>query len=119
MQFLLQKDKEKRLKFAPLQGQTAATILNRHPDIEASDQSVVLVQNYGTQNELLLQRSDAILNIFKEFGGVWRMLCWIRIIPRFIRDALYDWIARNRYKWFGKYSECRLPTPDLEKRFLS
>ena len=64
------------------------------------------------------QKSDAVLEIAKQMGGIWKLLYAFRILPRSFRDGVYDVIARNRYRWFGKRSSCRVPSPHLKKRFL-
>ncbi len=63
-------------------------------------------------------RSDAILRIAKLLGGGYSFLYVFRIIPRFMRDAVYNFIARNRYRWFGKKESCRVPSPELKAKFL-
>ncbi|MDB9848197.1 DCC1-like thiol-disulfide oxidoreductase family protein [Polaribacter sp.] len=64
-------------------------------------------------------KSTAVLKIMNTFGGWWNLtqICWI--VPPFLRNLIYDFIARNRYKWFGKKDHCMCPTPALEKRFLT
>ena len=56
--------------------------------------------------------------IITALGGIWRLAGLLRLVPRFIRDAVYDWIARNRYGWFGKRDSCRLPSPEERAVFL-
>ena len=63
-------------------------------------------------------RSGAALNIALDLGGLWSLAYAFIIVPAFIRDAVYDFVARNRYKWFGKADVCMLPTPELRARFL-
>lgn len=63
-------------------------------------------------------RSDAVLQVIAQLPGAWRLLGVLRICPRLLRDWGYDCIARNRYRLFGKYDQCRLPSPDHERRFL-
>lgn len=63
-------------------------------------------------------RSSAAFEMLRLLGGRWKYLSFLRVIPRFITDAVYSWVSRNRYKWFGKREECILPTPDLRDRFL-
>ena len=65
-----------------------------------------------------LSRSTAALYTFKLLGGFWSLLFAGMILPRFLRDGLYNYIARNRYKWFGKRDSCMIPTPELMSRFL-
>ena len=64
-------------------------------------------------------RSDAILQILRDLGGFWRVVSWLRVIPRPLRNALYDRIARHRYAWFGRYEACRLPTSAESASLLS
>lgn len=63
-------------------------------------------------------RSSAILYILKDLGRFWQLLFVFIIIPKFIRDAIYKIISRNRYKWFGKKEKCLIPSPELKKKFL-
>ncbi len=118
VQLLLKRDKQGVLKFAPLQGPTAAAILKRHPEIEDKTRSVILVQNYNTASESISVRSQAILECLSALGGFWRVVSLLRIIPPFVRDAVYNFIARNRYRWFGKYDECIVPPPEMKERFM-
>ncbi len=118
VQFLLNRDKRGVLKFAPLQGPTAAAILKRHPEIEDNTRSVIFVQNHDSASESVSVRSQAILDCVSTLGGVWRVASWLRIVPLFLRDGFYNFIARKRYRWFGKYDECIVPSPEFSERFL-
>ena len=62
--------------------------------------------------------SDVALNVAKRLGGLWTLFLVFSIIPRSIRDRIYNWIARNRYRWFGEKEQCMIPTPDIKARFL-
>ncbi len=118
VQFLLKRDKQGVLKFAPLQGATAAVILKQHPEIEDNTRSVILVQNHDTASESISVRSQASLECLSALGGFWRVVSVRRIIPPFVRDAVYNFSARNRYRWFGKYDECIVPPPEMKERFM-
>jgi len=118
VQFLLKRDKQGVLKFAPLQGPTAAAILERHPEVTDNTRSVIFVQNHDTASESISVRSQAILECLSALGGFWRVVSGLRIIPGFFRDTIYNFIAANRYKWFGKYEECIVPSPEFRERFL-
>lgn len=118
VQFLLKRDKHGVLKFAPLQGSTAAAILQRHPEITENSRSVILVQNYATSSESISIKSQAVLDCLSALGGFWRVLSLLRIIPPFVRNAVYIVIATNRYKWFGKNEECFVPSANWQDRFL-
>jgi predicted DCC family thiol-disulfide oxidoreductase YuxK len=63
-------------------------------------------------------RSSAVLRIFGDVGIPWSLLMIFRLVPSFLRDAVYDWVARHRYRWFGRYDECPLPSPEQRARFL-
>ena len=109
---LLRMDRKQIFRFAPLQGITAQERLPAQ--MAAAIESIVYLRE-----GVALQRSDAALRILIDLGG-WRAIyrvCYV--VPRFIRDAVYAWVARNRYRWFGKRDACRLPTPEERTRFLA
>lgn len=118
VQFLLAEDSNKRLLYAPLQGESAAAIRLQHPTLTEELSSIVLVQDLGNTQETIYMKTDAVLRLLDEVGGFWRPVSWLRLVPHCVRDTIYDWIARNRYRWFGKYDTCRLPEPEHKKRFL-
>lgn len=111
MDFLLRVDRHARLQFAPLQGETAAELLDRAATTELM--TIVLVDASGRY-----ERSDAILRILGHVGGIWSLARLGVLIPRFLRDALYKWVARHRYGWFGVKETCRMPTPAERGRLL-
>ena len=115
--FVLGRDRSGRIRFAPLQGAFAAGVVKRHPDLTGVD-SLVLVESREDGGERVRVRSDAALRLAVLMGGPWRLLAAFRIVPRAVRDAVYDWVARNRHRWFGRRETCRLPTPDERARFL-
>jgi predicted DCC family thiol-disulfide oxidoreductase YuxK len=65
-----------------------------------------------------VRKSDAILALLDELGGVWRLLAWARVLPRGLRDRAYGVVIRNRYRWFGRYPQCRVPPATVRDRFL-
>ena len=119
VQFLLKRDREGRLRFASLQSDFAATVLQRH-GIDPKDLDTLhVVENYNRSNERVLQRSNAILRAGRELGGLWSASSSIAgIIPRPLRDLVYRFVAGNRYRVFGKYDTCMLPDPKQRSRFL-
>jgi predicted DCC family thiol-disulfide oxidoreductase YuxK len=113
VQFIIKKDKKKQFLFASLQGKTGGGFLKKI-DLPANVfNSFILIEG-----ENIYTKSAAALRIAKQLGGGWKLLYGLMIIPRFIRDAVYNLIAKNRYKWFGKRDECMIPTPELQERFL-
>ena len=110
--FILKHDRKQVFVFAALQGETAQKILGVRPDDDLT--TMVLLEN-GQQ----LRHSDAVLRIAWHLGGIWRVLSWARIILKSLRDLVYNWISRNRLRWFGKKESCRLPTPAERARFLT
>ncbi len=107
---VISRDHDHVLKFAPLQGETAAKIL---PKNETENLDSVVYFKDGK----LFKQSSAIIEIFYDLGGAYKILIIIKIIPAFIRDFIYSIIAKNRYAWFGQRDFCRLPKPE-ERQYL-
>ncbi len=115
VQFLLKRDTRGRLRFASLQSDPGRALLAaRGVSLPEGDpDSIQLVE--GSR---VYTHSDAILRIARHLPGVWKIGALGLVLPRFVRDAVYRWVARNRYRWFGRTEECWLPTPALRARFL-
>jgi predicted DCC family thiol-disulfide oxidoreductase YuxK len=111
--FAIRRDRKNKLKFTPLQGETAAKLLPQH-HIRPSDLSSVIFIDNGKA----YTQSSAAIRICKYLDGGWKLFYGLMIIPKFIRDFFYNIIARNRYRWFGKKESCMIPTPELRRRFL-
>jgi predicted DCC family thiol-disulfide oxidoreductase YuxK len=112
--FLIRRDRHGAFRFAPLQSRIAQTLLHQH-DLEAAEFSSVVV----IDGARVYRRSDAALHALGRLGKGWRVLAVIaRLLPRPLRDAVYDWVAVNRYRWFGQRASCRIPTPQERERFL-
>jgi predicted DCC family thiol-disulfide oxidoreductase YuxK len=118
VQFLLKRDRHDRLRFASLQSDFAATLLKRHGVDHKDLDTVYVVPNHGEANEALLAKSDAFLLFARVLGGVWLIARLGKIIPRPIRNRLYDFVARHRYQVFGKYEACMLPDPRHKHKFI-
>ena len=114
VQFVLLRDKQAHFQFASLQSNFANKILTQHGLKISNFDSIVLIENGK-----VYQRSDAALRIAKQLLGGWKFLYVFIIVPRFIRDAVYNFIAKNRYRWFGKKEECMLPKQEWKQRFLA
>ena len=113
VQFIIQRDKHAIFRFASLQSDEGQVLLKKFNLL--SDQLYSVIFIYGNRYH---QRSRAALEITKRLDGLWPLLYVFILVPPFIRNFIYDWIAKNRYKWFGIRSECMIPTPDMKKRFL-
>lgn len=111
--FAIKRDKEKRLKFASLQGEYAKKILPPLGINQTLVDSVVLVDNGKVYTQ-----SSAAFRICKYLDGGWKLGYGFMIFPKFIRDFLYNILARNRYRWFGKKESCMVPGPGIKERFL-
>ena len=112
--FIIKKDSAAKFKFAPLQSTIGKSLLKNFPDSLEKSDSVVFI-NGG----IYYFKSTAILEIFKTLGRYWKLFYVFILIPKFIRDACYDLVAKSRYKVFGKRETCMVPTPEINKRFLS
>ncbi len=110
---LIKLDKKGVFKFAPLQSEVGQRYLESF-DYQDDLNTVVLICDGR-----LYTKSDAALQTFKHLGGWWRFLRVFTIVPRPIRNAVYDFIAKNRYRWFGKKESCMIPTPEVRARFLA
>jgi len=118
VQFVLKHDKRDRFRFASLQSDLANTLLQRHDRDPHDLDTVYVVIDYTQPTERLLARSDAILFLLKELGGIWKLATAGKALPRTIRDGVYKLVARNRYRVFGKYDSCMLPEPKHRAKFL-
>jgi predicted DCC family thiol-disulfide oxidoreductase YuxK len=113
IQFIIKRDKKKQFLFASLQGKTGSELLKQF-DLPADQfNSFVLIENKKAYT-----RSTAALRVAKKLSGGWSILYGLLILPPFLRDPLYNLIAKKRYKWFGKRDECMIPTPEVKERFL-
>lgn len=109
--FVLKHEKKPELFFSSLQSETGKKILN-HFGIK-NVESVVLIE----ENKIYLQ-STAALKIAKYLKGAYPLLYGFMIVPPFIRNSIYNYVAKNRYKWFGKRDTCMIPDENLKQRFI-
>ena len=118
VRWLLERDPEGRLHFAPLQGETAAALRERHPEFPSDIDTLVYVES-DAAGERIYTRSDAIFRVVAEIRGPWRHIARLRFLPRVLTDALYRAFVRNRYRIFGKLDECLLPDAEQRARFVA
>ena len=118
VQRILKHDKRKTMLFAALQGEYGQSVLTRHPELKGIDSLVFVEPLDFAYLEQVFVRSDAALRVARYLGGIWTLALVAYIIPRPVRDYLYDQFAKRRYRWFGKYDACVLPPPEVRERFL-
>ena len=111
--FAIQRDPRKRLRFSPLQGETARRLLPEYGIDHSANSSVLLLENGK-----LYRSSAAVLRIYRHLSGGWRLMYGLIVIPAFMRNALYNWVAKHRYKWFGRREVCRIPSEAEKAQFL-
>jgi predicted DCC family thiol-disulfide oxidoreductase YuxK len=111
--FVIDRDPDSYFKFSASQAEAAQPILENYGITDDAVNTVFLIED-----GFLHRRSDAALRIARRLTFPWPLLFGLVFIPRFLRDPVYNLIAKNRYRWFGKREKCRVPTPELESRFL-
>lgn len=111
--FVLRHDRQQRVRFAAMQTESGRALLSTH-GLDPDDPSSFLLLDGGRA----YQQTDAILRLLGGFGGAWRAVAVVRLVPAALRDALYRSVARNRYRWFGRRDSCLLPPTDARERFL-
>jgi len=111
--FVLKQDRKSVFRFAPLQSEAGRRLLQQYNLPTEEFESFVLIDQGK-----VYKKSNAALRVMNKLPWYWKESQIFRLIPTIFRDAIYDFIARNRYKWFGKKDECMVPTPEMRSRFL-
>lgn len=114
IQFIIKHDKKDIFRFVALQSEIGLEIIN-HIGIDTTKIDSILLYEPG---KAYYYKAQAALKIAKELGGIYKAISWFSILPDFLTNAVYDYIARNRYKWYGKKEACMIPTPELKAKFL-
>ncbi len=114
VQYVIKNDPGEIFKFATLQSQTGQRLLKEHKLSSLNFNSFILIQEGH-----VFTRSTAALKIAQKLNGHIKLLYGFIIVPTFIRDPVYNFLSKNRYKWFGKRDACMNPTPSLQRRFLN
>nr|WP_259545673.1 thiol-disulfide oxidoreductase DCC family protein [Heyndrickxia oleronia] len=112
VQFIIKRDQNKYFKFASLQSEVGAKLLMEY-GVNSSLDSFVLIEDGK-----LYTKSEAALRVCRSLNGLWKWGYAFRIIPLPIRNLIYDIIAKNRYRWFGKRDSCMIPSKEDQERFL-
>lgn len=114
VRFVIDRDPGGRFAFAPLQSELAERLLRERGYVGEPLATVLLVDG-----PRVYDRSTAALRIVRGLRGGWPMLAALLAVPRALRDPVYGWLARRRYRWFGRTETCRLPSPEIRDRFLA
>jgi len=111
--FTIKRDKKNTIRFAALQSNAGKELIQQY-GLPADDmRSFILIENGKVYN-----RSTAALKVCRYLSGLWPLCYGLIIVPAFMRNGIYDWIAKNRYKWFGERQECMIPSQDIRAKFL-
>ena len=114
VRFLLRRDRQQRFHFAAMQSERGQALMRAH-GLDPTDPRSFLYLDAGQA----YTESTGILRVFAQLGGLWRAAAFLSLVPSVIRDPVYRWLARNRYRWFGRRAECALPSPADRARFLN
>lgn len=115
VQIIIKHDKKDLFRFVPLQSELGQQII-KHIGISTSQIDSMILYEPG---KAYYYKSDAAFRILKELSGVYKALGVFSILPKPVLNYLYDCIARNRYKWYGRQENCMVPTPELQSKFLA
>jgi predicted DCC family thiol-disulfide oxidoreductase YuxK len=113
VQFVIRHDPAAKFRFAAIQSEIGGEIFQSHGLDPADLQTFV----FAAEGKMFL-RSDAAIEVVSRFGGAWRIFRIFQFVPKVLRDSIYSFIARNRYRWFGRKEVCMVPTPEISERFL-
>ncbi len=113
VQFIIKRDPKGHFRFSALQSEAGQSLL-MEAGLDPAALNTVVMFDSGQ----FYTHSNVPLQIAWHLGGLWRVFYVFKLMPKWIRDRIYDWIARNRYKWFGQKESCMIPTPELKQRFL-
>lgn len=111
--FIIKRDKKDVFRFAAIQSEEGEKLIQKHQIDTSKTDSIILVEG-----DTYSVKSTAALKIAKHLKGGYPLLYGFMILPAFFRNWVYDIIARNRYRWFGKKDSCMIPTPELRSKFL-
>ncbi|WP_298869330.1 thiol-disulfide oxidoreductase DCC family protein [uncultured Allomuricauda sp.] len=114
IQFIIKRDKKDLFRYAALQSETGIRLTQERGIDTSKIDSFILIE----PGVAYFTKSDAALRIGQDFGGLWKVLAIFTWIPTSFRNVVYDFIARNRYRWFGRKDACMIPTPELQAKFL-
>ena len=111
--YIIKRDKKNVFKFAALQSEIGQQLISKFNIDTSKVDSIIFIDG-----EKHYEKSSAALHIAKQLSGAYPLLFGFMVVPKFIRNSIYDYIAKNRYKWFGKKESCMIPTVELKSKFL-
>ena len=114
VRFIVRRDPTGKIKFAPIQSPLGSQLYTQHGLDPAAPTAMLFLTPQGA-----FKASDAALEIARTLSGPWQLALVFKPLPRALRDAFYDLIARNRYRWFGKDESCMMPTAELKARLIT
>lgn len=114
VQFIIKRDKKDIFRFVALQSDLGEKIIN-HIGIDRTKTDSIILYEPGTA---YYHKAEAAIKIAVYLGGFFTLMNIFSILPKFISNSVYDYIAKNRYKWYGKKEECMIPTPEMKAKFL-
>ena len=112
VQFIIARDPNAYFRFAALQSEVGVELKKKYRIPDQIDSFILI------ENNQVYKYSDGALEVCKHLKGLWKSLYLLKVVPRPIRNRVYRYIAKNRYKWFGKKEECMIPSPEVRDRFL-
>jgi len=118
VKFIVKRDPHARFKFAALQSEAGQRLLAEAGLPAALMDTVVLIERSSEPRTRAYVKSNAAVRVARTLGWPWALFYAFVAVPRPLRDVAYSFVARNRYRWFGKQEVCMIPTPDLKRRFL-
>lgn len=111
--FVIKRNAKANIFYTPMQSDAGQKILKQN-NLPANDMQSFVFVDKGK----VYRQSTAALKVCRYLRGLWPLCYGLIIVPPFIRDGIYNWIAKNRYKWFGVRQECMIPSPEVKQRFL-
>ena len=114
VQFIIKHDKKDVFRFVALQSDLGKKII-KHIGIDTTKTDSIILYQPGMA---YFYKAEAALKIAKELGGIYIVLSLFSVLPNSLSNLVYDWIAKNRYKWYGKKDECMIPSPEMKAKFL-
>lgn len=112
--FIIKRNTKRNILFAPLQSDAGRALLLQN-NLSLNDMRSFIFMEKGK----VFERSGASLRVCRHLNALWPLCYGFMIVPRFIRDGIYNWMARNRFKWFGSRTECMVPSAEIKARFIS